>query len=66
MAELLTVNDFMKKYSISRTQTYRLVNRGEIPLLKMGSASRIRREDAENWAANLPVFKGTEFKKETA
>lgn len=58
MAELLTINDFMEKYAISRTQVYRLVNQGKIPLLKMGSASRIRRVDAENWAASLPEFKG--------
>lgn len=58
MAELLTINDFMERYSISRSQTYRLVNQGKITLLKMGTASRIRREDAETWAASLPTYKG--------
>tara|TARA_R110000824_G_scaffold62111_7_gene164679 strand:- start:451 stop:636 length:186 start_codon:yes stop_codon:yes gene_type:complete len=58
MAELLTINDFMERYSISRTQTYRLVNQGKISLLKMGTASRIRREDAEAWVASLPTFQG--------
>ncbi len=58
MAELLTINDFMERYSISRTQVYRLVNAGKIPLVKMGSASRIRREDADVWAASLPEYTG--------
>jgi excisionase family DNA binding protein len=58
MAQLLTINDFMERYSISRTQVYRLVNQGKIPLLKMGTASRIRREDAEAWAASLPTYQG--------
>lgn len=58
MAELLTINDFMERYSISRTQVYRLVNGGKLPLLKMGTASRIRREDAEAWAVSLPLYEG--------
>jgi excisionase family DNA binding protein len=58
MAELLTINDFMTRYSISRSQTYRLVNQKKITLLKLGTASRIRREDAEAWAASLPEYKG--------
>ncbi|ATW02940.1 hypothetical protein CHN51_04865 [Sphingorhabdus sp. YGSMI21] len=58
MAELLTINDFMTRYSISRSQTYRLVHQKKITLLKLGTASRIRREDAEAWAASLPTYQG--------
>jgi len=58
MAELLTINDFMNRYSVSRTQVYRLVNRQELKLIKLGTASRIRREDAEAWAASLPEYRG--------
>tara|TARA_R110000765_G_scaffold63531_2_gene123404 strand:+ start:630 stop:818 length:189 start_codon:yes stop_codon:yes gene_type:complete len=56
--ELLTVPDFLTRYSISRSEFYRQVNKGSIPLLKMGTASRIRREDAEAWAASLPKYAG--------
>lgn len=58
MAELLTINDFMDRYSVSRTQVYRMVNRRELKLIKLGTASRIRREDAEAWAASLPEYRG--------
>ncbi|OAO04004.1 hypothetical protein A8B75_07980 [Sphingomonadales bacterium EhC05] len=56
--ELLTVPDFLTRYAISRSEFYRQVNKGNIPLLKMGTASRIRREDAEAWAASLPTYTG--------
>lgn len=58
MAELLTINDFMERYSISRSQTYRLVAQKQLTIVKMGTASRIRREDAETWAASLPTYQG--------
>ena len=53
--ELYTVNDFLKAYSISRTEFYRQVNAGKIRLTKLGTASRVSRKDAEAWAASLPV-----------
>ncbi len=56
--ELITVPDFLARYSISRSEFYRQVNKGNIILLKMGSASRVRREDAEAWAASLPTYRG--------
>lgn len=56
--KLLTVPDFLTQYAISRSEFYRQVNKGNIPLLKMGTASRIRREDAEAWAASLPTYQG--------
>jgi hypothetical protein len=34
------------------------VERGAIPLRKLGTASRIARSDAESWAASLPVREG--------
>ncbi|WP_417592079.1 helix-turn-helix domain-containing protein [Parasphingorhabdus sp.] len=58
MADLMTINDFMKRYSISRSQTYRLAASKQLTIVKMGTASRIRREDAEAWAASLPEYKG--------
>ena len=56
--ELLTVADFCNRYSISRTSLYREVNAGRLSLRKFGSATRIARADAEEWAANLPEFNG--------
>lgn len=49
----ITISDFCRDYAISRTQFYRIVNAKEIPLIKIGRMSRIRFEDAQNWAANL-------------
>lgn len=56
--ELLTVADFCARYSIGRTSLYREANAGRLKLRKFGSATRIAREDAERWAANLPVQDG--------
>ena len=60
MQELMTVADFMSCYAISRTEFYREVKRGKIPLTKLGTASRVTRKSAEAWAASLPVRKGTD------
>lgn len=56
--ELLTVADFCARYSIGRTSLYREVNAGRLKLRKFGSATRIAREDAERWVANLPEYDG--------
>ena len=49
MAALLTINDFCRKYSVSRSTCYRLRDSGEVPHVHIGRATRIRREDAERW-----------------
>lgn len=53
--ELMTVAEFRRRYSISNSQTYREIAAGRLRLRKMGTASRIAREDAEAWAQSLPV-----------
>ena len=58
MQEFMTVSDFLSRYQISRTEFYRQVNAGRIPLIKLGTASRVTRQDAEAWAASLPVRTG--------
>ena len=58
MQELMTVADFLSRYAISRTEFYRQVNAGRIPLTKLGNASRVARTDAETWIASLPVRRG--------
>lgn len=56
--ELMTVADFLRRYSIGRTTFYREVAAGRITLRKLGIASRIARADAERWADSLPVSAG--------
>lgn len=55
---LLTIGDFCERYSIGRTSIYREAAAGRLTLRKFGSATRISVEDAEAWAANLPVVNG--------
>ena len=59
MPALLTIDDFCRLYGISRSTAYRLINNQNINLVKIGRASRIKREDAEAWLASLePVSLG--------
>jgi len=59
MPALLTIADFCRLYGISRSTAYRLINNQNINLVKIGRASRIKREDAEAWLASLePVSLG--------
>ena len=52
-AGAMTVKDFLSWASISRTTFYKEVNKGRIPLKKVGKRSLVRREDAENWLNDL-------------
>jgi hypothetical protein len=54
---LLSRTDFMAQYRVSKTQFFRLVKSGALPVRRLGRAIRIRPEDAEAWAAGLPVGK---------
>jgi hypothetical protein len=56
--ELMTVTDFLSRYSIGRTSFYREVHAGRLTIRKFGTASRVARVDAEAWAAALPVVTG--------
>ena len=56
--ELMTVGDFIARYSIARTTLYREAAAGRLKLRKLGTATRIARTDAEAWANNLPVREG--------
>ncbi len=56
--EFYTVNEFLKSYAISRTEFYRQVNKGKIRLTKLGTASRIAKNDAQAWADSLPTYAG--------
>ncbi len=57
--ELMTVADFLSRYSLSSSEFYRQANAGRIRITKLGNASRVAREDAEAWRASLPVKAGS-------
>ncbi|WP_265528025.1 helix-turn-helix domain-containing protein [Sphingomicrobium marinum] len=57
-AELMTMGEFLARYSIGRTTAYREVAAGRLKIRKLGSATRIAREDADAWMASLPVRGG--------
>lgn len=56
--EMMTVADFLARYSIGKTSFYREVAANRIRIRKFGTATRIARRDAEAWAASLPVVGG--------
>jgi excisionase family DNA binding protein len=53
MAANLTVKEFCERYAISRTTFYRQRAAGHLRVMKIGSATRIRFEDAEAWAEQM-------------
>ena len=53
MRLLLRLRDFQEMYGVSRSTIYRLSARGELELVHVGRGVRIRREEAERWAASL-------------
>ncbi len=57
-SKLMTVGDFCERYRIGKTSLYREAAAGRLKLRKFGSATRIAVEDAQAWAANLPVVDG--------
>ena len=58
MTRFMTIAEFKTRYRISHTSFYREVSEGRIPLRKFGRASRVAEDDAEAWAASLPVRNG--------
>jgi hypothetical protein len=61
--ELLSIEEFMDKYSQTRTTTYSQIKKGKLLARKIGNRTFIRKTDAEMWvnalleiAINLPVL----------
>ena len=52
---LLSVRDFSTLYGVGVTKTYQFMNSGHLRSVKVGHSTRIRSEDAEAWAASLPL-----------
>jgi excisionase family DNA binding protein len=47
---LVTVKEAEQMLKLSRSTIYVILDRGDIPSLKIGRARRIRRSDLEEWA----------------
>ena len=56
---LMTITEFSQTFKVSRSTVYRLSQRGELPLLHIGRAVRIRRQDAEAWCDGLSSTEAT-------
>lgn len=52
---LLSVREFSTLYGVGITKTYQFMNSGHLRSVKVGHSTRIRSEDAEAWAAGLPL-----------
>ena len=51
--EMITLAEFGMRYCVSIPTIYRMASRGELKIIKIGRASRIRLEEAERWVASL-------------
>ncbi|MEP2990613.1 MAG: helix-turn-helix domain-containing protein [Parasphingorhabdus sp.] len=51
--KLITIAEFCKIYRVSRSTFYRLVSGGDITIIKIGGATRIKVEDANSWFESL-------------
>jgi hypothetical protein len=47
--------EFEIRYGIKHTKLYQLLGSGELPYRKLGGATLILHEDAENWVRSLPI-----------
>jgi excisionase family DNA binding protein len=56
-SQLLSIPDFCRENKLSRSYAYRLLRDGTLKGVKVGRLTRIRREDAECWAAALTTYK---------
>ena len=50
---LLTIRDTGRIMSIGRTKVYELINRGELPVVRIGRSVRIRSADLEAFIEGL-------------
>lgn len=50
---LLRIDDAAQRLSISRATMYRLIQRGELPIVRIGSAVRVRAIELDLWVAGI-------------
>lgn len=60
MPKLMTITQFQNAYGVSRSTIYRLAKTGDLPMVKIGRASRIKEEDAQRWLAGLSALGANE------
>jgi excisionase family DNA binding protein len=53
--QLFSVKEFGAIYGLGTTNIYALLKSGALRAVKIGGLTKIRRADAEAWAANLRV-----------
>ena len=56
-SHLLSLPDFCREFKLSRSYAYRMLRDGTLKGVKVGKLTRIRRKDAEAWAATLVAYK---------
>lgn len=54
---LLTVKEVCTLLSVGRTLFYEILGTGELTAIKIGSSTRVRRSDVENWLRSRPRFR---------
>lgn len=55
MEEILTIPEVAKYLKLSKSKTYAMVQRREIPHIKVGKNVRVRMTDLERWLAAQTV-----------
>lgn len=54
---LISVDDFLRRYGVSRTRAYHEINSGKLRARKLGRRTVIHVDDARNWADSLPSLR---------
>jgi excisionase family DNA binding protein len=54
LPQLLSIPDFCREFKTSRSNVYCMIRDRTLRAVKVGKMTRIRRPDAEAWAASLP------------
>jgi excisionase family DNA binding protein len=54
---LLTIPEFCREYSVSRSLAYRLLGDGDLRAVKVGRLTRVTRAAADAWLRQLESFK---------
>lgn len=54
--ELLTINQFCEIANCGKTNTYKLINNGQLKAVKLGKKTLIPKDAMENFIANLKSY----------
>jgi excisionase family DNA binding protein len=59
LKEAFRINEFCQIYPISRAQAYKEIAAGRLKAKKVGSATLIPKDAADEWLRSLPSMKST-------